>query len=400
MSIRLSRDRARKPGALNARWRRVIAAAGALVFAGFASATLASSPAFAADTAAAPNSVLSVGAPHLGPDAGLALKAGVVGIASNPTGRGYWLVGSDGGVFAFGKAGFFGSTGAIQLNAPIAAMAATSNGRGYWLVANDGGVFAFGNARFHGSTAGLPLAAPIVAIVPTKDDGGYWLVAADGGVFAYGNAHFHGSAVKLQLASPIVDATGSTGGHGYWLVGADGGVFAFGDARFRGAAQDPQQPAVGIAAATSGRGYWVARADGSVRGYGVPVPENAATIDDSAPHPNTVGIAPSARGGYWLAVGPIDETSNIANDPFLACTRAHESDQAGGYQAVSPGGTYRGAYQFDQSTWDNASRMAGRNDLVGRDPATVAPADQDLVAITLYHEHGSSPWGSRCGGLS
>ena len=250
MTIRPSRDRARKTwstqrtlaprhrGRRSTRVRRVRVAR-----------HFASNPAFA-DTAAAPNSVLSVGAPHLGPETGLALRAGVVGIASNPAGRGYWLVGSDGGVFAFGNAGFFGSTGNDRLNAPIVGIAATSNGRGYWLVANDGGVFAFGDARFHGSTAGLPLAAPIVAIVPTKDDGGYWLVAADGGVFAFGNAHFHGSAVNLNLASPIVGATGTTAGHGYWLVGADGGVFAFGDAHFHGSDHDMQQPAVGIAAAT------------------------------------------------------------------------------------------------------------------------------------------------------
>jgi hypothetical protein len=157
---------------------------------------------------------------------------------------------------------------------------------------------------------------------------------------------------------------------------------------------------VGIAAASNGHGYWVARADGSVRGYGEPVPENTAQIDSSVPHPDTVGIAAGTSGGYWLAVGPMDETSSIADDPFLACTRAHESDQAGGYQAVSASGTYRGAYQFDQGTWDNAARLAGRDDLVGVDPATVAPADQDFVAITLFHARGGAPWGYRCGGLS
>ena len=45
---------------------------------------------------------------------------------------------------------------------------------------------------------------------------------------------------------------------------------------------------------------------------------------------------------------------------------------------MSPGGTYRGAYQFDRSTWNSAARLAGRDDLVGVDPAAVAPADQDL----------------------
>ena len=37
----------------------------------------------------------------------------------SPDSGGYWLVASDGGIFAFGDAGFFGSTGALHLNAPI-----------------------------------------------------------------------------------------------------------------------------------------------------------------------------------------------------------------------------------------------------------------------------------------
>jgi predicted type IV restriction endonuclease len=87
-----------------------------------------------------------------------------VAAAATPTGRGYWLVASDGGVFAFGDAGFFGSTGAIALSKPIVAAAATPTGRGYWLVASDGGVFAFGDAAFLGSTGGTALNKPIVSI--------------------------------------------------------------------------------------------------------------------------------------------------------------------------------------------------------------------------------------------
>jgi len=39
---------------------------------------------------------------------------------------GYWLVASDGGIFAFGDAHFFGSTGSIHLNKPIVAMTANA----------------------------------------------------------------------------------------------------------------------------------------------------------------------------------------------------------------------------------------------------------------------------------
>ena len=59
---------------------------------------------------------------------------------------GYWQVGSDGGIFSFGGAQFYGSTGSMHLNKPVVGMAATPDGNGYWLVASDGGVFAFGDA--------------------------------------------------------------------------------------------------------------------------------------------------------------------------------------------------------------------------------------------------------------
>jgi hypothetical protein len=83
-------------------------------------------------------------------------------------------------------------------------------------------------------------------------------------------------------------------------------------------------------------------------------------------------------------------------DCFLACTRAHESDSAGGYVAVGGGGRYRGAYQFDQQTWDNNAAASGRTDLVGQDPAAVAPNAQDQVAADTYARRGSQPWGGRC----
>ena len=43
-------------------------------------------------------------------------------------------------------------------------MAATPDGRGYWMVASDGGIFAFGDAAFDGSAAGEKLPAGIVSI--------------------------------------------------------------------------------------------------------------------------------------------------------------------------------------------------------------------------------------------
>ncbi len=84
---------------------------------------------------------------------------------------GYWEVASDGGIFSYGGAQFYGSTGSLHLNAPIVGMAATPDDAGYWLLASDGGIFAFGDAIFYGSTGGMHLNAPIVAMAPTPDGG-------------------------------------------------------------------------------------------------------------------------------------------------------------------------------------------------------------------------------------
>ena len=73
-------------------------------------------------------------------------------MAVMPGGDGYDLVASDGGIFTFGSAQFYGSTGRSHLNQPIVGMAQTADGAGYWLVASDGGIFSYGDAQFYGST--------------------------------------------------------------------------------------------------------------------------------------------------------------------------------------------------------------------------------------------------------
>ncbi|MGO9027429.1 MAG: beta strand repeat-containing protein [Acidimicrobiales bacterium] len=179
--------------------------------------------------------------------------AGSTGTASftinGRSGKGYWLVAADGGIFAFGNAGFYGSTGGLTLNKPIVGMAATPDSKGYWLVASDGGIFAFGDAGFYGSTGSLTLNQPIVGVASTPDGKGYWLVAADGGIFAFGDAGFYGSTGSLTLTKPIVGITASPDGQGYLLVAADGGIFAFGDAGFYGSGGGAPlaKPIVGLA---------------------------------------------------------------------------------------------------------------------------------------------------------
>ena len=212
----------------------------------------------------------------------LKLNQPIVGLAATQDQGGYWLVAADGGVFSYGDASFWGSTGSLKLNKPIVGMAATPYvpgaggapaspaGLGYWLVASDGGIFSYGDATFHGSTGSLKLNQPIVGMAPTPDGKGYWLVASDGGIFSYGDATFYGSTGSLKLNQPIVGMTPTPDGKGYWLVAADGGVFSYGDALFHGSTGSLKlnQPIVGISSTPDGAGYWLTAADGGVFNYG------------------------------------------------------------------------------------------------------------------------------------
>jgi hypothetical protein len=238
-------------------------------------------------------------------------------VASSAPSGGYWLFGSDGGVFTFGNARFFGSTGSMAINRPVVAMTATPSRQGYWLFASDGGVFAYGDAGFFGSTGAMHLNAPIVAMASTPTGRGYWLFASDGGVFSYGDAGFFGSAGGAHLNAPIVAMAATPSGQGYWLVATDGAVSTFGDAgNFGGlAAQHLKTPIVAMAATLSGQGYWLVASDGSVFGFGdAPVLGSLSGMHLKAP---VVGFAATVGGqGYWLG-GADGGVFSFGDAPFF-----------------------------------------------------------------------------------
>ena len=105
-----------------------------------------------------------------------------------------------------------------HLNEPIVGMAPTHDGGGYWMVASDGGIFAFGDATFEGSLGANPPSSPIVYMAPTPDNNGYWLVSQDGTVYPFGDAGHNGS---VKGSSAPVDLHG---GHAVgWVLGPDRG---------------------------------------------------------------------------------------------------------------------------------------------------------------------------------
>ena len=119
---------------------------------------------------------------------------------ATPTGLGYSFVASDGGVFTFGDAGFFGSTGNAPPYFPITGMATTPDGRGYWLVTLTGQVYAFGDANWAGNGV-LPLPALVVGVVAAP--GGYRIVDAAGNVFVRGPV---ARQERIPTLSPFVAA--------------------------------------------------------------------------------------------------------------------------------------------------------------------------------------------------
>ena len=86
-----------------------------------------------------------------------------------------------------------GDMTATALNGPVLGGIVTPSGKGYYMVASDGGIFTFGDAVFRGSMGGKRLNQPVHGLVPTATGAGYWLVASDGGIFTFGDAPFLGS---------------------------------------------------------------------------------------------------------------------------------------------------------------------------------------------------------------
>ena len=264
-----------------------------------------------------------------------------VASSSSPS-HGYWLVGSDGGIFTFGSAQFYGSTGSLHLQRPVVGIVPTQNKGGYWLDASDGGVFAF-NAGFYGSIPGLglnpagsglahSLNAPIVGMVPSADGGGYFMVASDGGVFAFGDARFAGSCPGIGGCSgtAVAVAPDASGG-GYWLITSSGHVYTFGDAPYFGAPGPQSSPITSMVRTPDGLGYWLLDADGQVFGYG-----DASNL--GSPAGLTGGLnqaaaifATSDGGGYWVATaqGSVYNYGDAPNDGSMVGTHLNGSIIAG-----------------------------------------------------------------------
>lgn len=93
-------------------------------------------------------------------------------------------------MFAFGDAPFLGSATNLHPAAPVVGIATIPSGRWYYVAAVDGGVFAFGDALFFGSPVGFlgwagfgwgVVSGPIVGIAASPYEPGTGEVEGFGG---------------------------------------------------------------------------------------------------------------------------------------------------------------------------------------------------------------------------
>ncbi len=277
--------------------------------------------------------------PPASPPAPPATTSPIVPTATAAATHGYWLVGSDGGIFTFGSARFYGSTGSLTLQRPVVGIVPTVDRGGYWLDASDGGVFAFGDAGFHGSIPGLglnpagsgkpnSLDAPIVGMVPSADGGGYFMVGSDGGVFAFGDAQFAGSCPGIGgCAGAAVAVMPDASGNGYWLVTQSGHVYTFGDAQYYGAPGPQGVPVTSAVRTPDGKGYWILFANGGVANYGDAASLGSPVGQFGGLNPAAAIFTTSDGGGYWVASanGTVDNYGDAPSDGSMAGTRLNGS---------------------------------------------------------------------------
>ena len=264
-------------------------------------------------------------------------------VTQSPASHGYWLVGSDGGIFTLGSAQFYGSAGSLHLQRPIVGIVPTKDDEGYWLDASDGGVFSYGDTQFYGSIPGLgilpygsglpaSLNAPIVGMVPSADDGGYFMVGSDGGVFAFGDAKFAGSCPGIGGCSGAAIAVmPDASGGGYWVVTKTGNVYAFGDAPSFGSPRPQSVPVTSAVRTPDGKGYWILFANGAVANFGDAVNLGGPAGQVGGLNPAAAIFTTSDGAGYWVASadGAVTNYGDAPNDGSMLDTHLNGSIIAG-----------------------------------------------------------------------
>jgi hypothetical protein len=187
---------------------------------------------------------------------------------------GYWMLGSDGEVYAFGDARDLGDPAADLGHVAAVDLEPTPSGAGYWVVDEWGAVFAFGDAEHYGDVDHTALAPGevVTSLSATPAGDGYWIFTSRGRALPFGTARHLGDVVHVKLNGPVLDSVATPTGLGYYMVAADGGIFTFGDARFSGSmgGQRLNAPVQSLVPDGDGAGYWLVASDGGIFAFDAP----------------------------------------------------------------------------------------------------------------------------------
>ena len=229
---------------------------------------------------------------------------------------GYWMLDSEGHVYAFGTAQHLGDPVANLGNTHAADLEPTPSGNGYWVVDRRGRVFGFGDAVHHGNAERGEFVKDekVTSISSTATGAGYWLFTTRGRVLAHGDAVHYGDVAAVQLNGPVLDSIPTASGRGYYMVASDGGIFTFGDARFYGSLGNLRlnAPVQSLVPDGDGVGYWLVAADGGVFTFETPF---RGSMGDRTLNKPVTGMVPFGNG--YLMVAEDGGIFNFSNLPFL-----------------------------------------------------------------------------------
>ena len=222
---------------------------------------------------------------------------------------GYFLVESDGDLYAFGTAraklkaidpqakdnNARGATVSSIVKdraagAPAVAVESTSDGKGLWVLLSNGRIVNVGTAPAANGAGAAALTKVVVgqperpAALARLGDGDLWVFTSAGRIVPqFGKLPAAAQAAMDQvlaanLVGPILDAKPTLDGTGAYATGSDGGVFAY-NAPFQGNVPGalakigritPDQPVVGVTVDPDGSGYWLVASDGGVFAFSAP----------------------------------------------------------------------------------------------------------------------------------
>ena len=243
-----------------------------------------------------------------------------VDLEPSASGDGYWILSNAGSIDAYGDARgrvFIERPATLNPDEEATSLSATPSGNGLRVFTSHGRTITYGDARHFGDMSGTPLNGPVLDAVPTRSGNGYYMVGSDGGIFAFGDAAFHGSMGGKPLNAPVRSLVPDGDGTGYWLVASDGGIFAF-NAPFRGSmgGQRLNKPVTGMV--RFGDGYLMVGEDGGI--FSFSDSPFFGSLGDRPPASPVVSVAAFDTASVKAATSPSSSDSPASTLPVPTTT--------------------------------------------------------------------------------